>query len=295
MTINRYSSTWFEDLQESLNHLHDEHPDTRIYALIEGVHCESSYPWLKRSTGLPYFSLYANTSCADEEILSMSPILVEYRTDAQDTWKTLLQKTDGRPALSLIATPESLSDLARRLTPWCVVDAAGYTMALSFADTRILPELFKVLSPVQRQQLCGPMLRWQYVTREATWDTLPLPVTPLPAAHEVKLDEKQCACLTDAAEADNVLFQLRSHARNIVDCHSPARAHALIRHWLACADHAQIASSPERVEMCEFGLSRPWLEQAPEISMWLATPSSPQSFHALRQQWLAACSIHDDQ
>lgn len=288
MVINRYSSTWLEDLRESLNAMHAEFPRTRIYALIDGVLNENCYPFLKRYNRLPCFALYENTPVADDETLCISPILVEYRSDEQDIWNRLMQKTDGKPALSIIVTPESLAELVQRLLPWCVVDAAGYTLALSFADTRILPELFKALTPTQLEQLCGPMLHWQYVTREAQWEALPVPRTSIRGTDKVVLDEKQCAQLTDASEADNVLFQLRTIDAAIVNGYSPVRAHALVRHWLACADHARIESNANRVAICEFGLRRPGLESSPAIASWLQTPAIPESFDHLQERLLAA-------
>lgn len=290
MIINRYPSTWLKDLHESLIELRTEYPEAHIYALIEGVHDESCYPFLRRTASLSYAALYQDTPSADEETLCVSPLLVEYQAEDCAAWDKLMTKTDGTPSLSIIVTMESLDALARRLMPWCVVDAAGYTLALSFADTRILPELTKVLTPPQRELLCGPMLRWQYVARDAKWEMLSLPGSDAPAADKVTLDENQCARLTDAAEADNVLFRLRSISAGSVDCHSPARTYALVRHWLACADHAQINSPLTRMEICEFGLMHPGLESSPTIMSWLETPVAPESFENLRERLLAAHS-----
>ncbi len=147
MSINLYPSDWKDAWHTQLNELRRQYPQAHIYALVEGVLNETCYPMLKRSGLLPFIALYANTPCADEETLCISPILIEYVESAQKTWNSLIKKTDGRSALSLIVTTESLQQIAARLTPWCVVDAAGYTLALSFADTRILPELFKILTP----------------------------------------------------------------------------------------------------------------------------------------------------
>ncbi len=271
MTINRYSPNWLDELHERLSKLLLEFPQTHIYALIEGVLDESCYRHLKRSKRLPYFALYANTPGADEETLGISPLLVEYRAEARDTWNALLDKTDGKPALSLIATQESLMELAQRLTPWCIVNADGYTLALSFADTRILPELCAVLTPLQHAQFFGPAHCWQYVTRAASWATLPLPKSNASPAREVALDQRQCAQLMAAAEADNILHQLRTAtAAAIVDCHAPARAHELVRHWLTCADRARISATPDRIGLCEWGLQHAGMENHLQVADWLA-------------------------
>lgn len=286
MTINRYPEGWLDRQETLLADWRKRYPDANIYALIDGVHQESCYPLLKRSALLPFHALYANTPRADEETLSMSPILVQYAETERRTWDALLQKTGGRPMLSLIVTSESLSQLAQRLTPWCIVDADGFTLVLSFADTRVLPELFSTLTPHQRQQFCGPALLWQYVTRQAEWQALPLPLplpgSSLPPPEDVILDARQCGHLTTAAEADNVLFQLRASTSNLVDCHTPAHAHELVCRWLACADHAQMEAAPDRVNLCEWGLAHPGLERHPEVIAWLDMPRRPQTLASLQ-------------
>jgi hypothetical protein len=104
-----------------------------------------------------------------------------------------------------------------------------------------------------------------------------LPPSAAPPAPEVELDEQQCAQLMSAAEADGVLFQLRSSRPELVNCFAPAHAHGLVQHWLTCASHAQIEALPERVSLCEWGLTRPELERHPELAAWLAMPSRPTS------------------
>ena len=285
MNINPYPNGWYDALHRQLADLHHHFPDAHIYALIDGVLNESCYPLLKQSGRLPYEALYANAPAADEETLCVSPLVVEYVAAEQNTWNALLRKTNGLPACSLIVSPESLAQLATRLAPWCVVDAAGQTLALSFADTRILPELCKTLTARQLSAFVGPALRWQYVTRNAEWRTLPLPETALPPADTVGLDEQQCAQLIAASEVDGVLYQLRKNSDSLVDCHSPARAHEIVCHWLACADHAQIDAGPERVRLCELGFMHPALEHDPRIAAWLAMPSQAQTFEACQAQW----------
>jgi hypothetical protein len=287
MTINRYPNHWQNAVHLQIADLRQQFPHAHIYiyALLEGVFDESCYPLLKRSGQLSYAALYANTPSADDETLCVSPLLIEYADSGRATWDALLTKTDGQPALSLIASPESLGQLTARLVPWCIVNAADYTLGLSFADTRILPELWKVLSAAQLAQFCGPALLWQYITRTADWCTLPLPASTAPPAHEVALDEQQCAQLMTAAEADGVLFQLRASMPDLVNCFTPARAHGLVQHWLTCASHAQIEALPERLSLCEWGLTRPELERHPQMAAWLAMPSRPATAEALRAQW----------
>ena len=292
-SINIYPADWKERWHVQLTALRTQFPQAHVYALIEGVLNEACYPLLKRAGSLPFFALYANTPSADEETLCLSPILVEYSESARSTWDSLLKKTNGLPALSIIFTSESLTQLARRLTPWCIVDAADHTLALSFADTRILPELFKVLTPQQLAQFCGPALHWQYLTRSAEWHPLPLPIVGennLAPADEVALNDQQCGELMTASEPDNVLFQLRRSASSLIDCHTPAREHELVRYWLECANHAQMESAPERFNLCHMGLTYPHLMKSQPVTSWLAEASHPYTYDALHTLWVASVS-----
>lgn len=293
MSINIYPASREDTWHVQLMELRTQFPQAHLYALIEGVLNEACYPLLKRSGSLPFFALYANTPSADEETLCVSPILVEYSDSARSTWISLLKKTSGLPAVSIIVTPESLVQLANRLTPWCIVDAADQTLALSFADTRILPELFQVLNQQQLAQFCGPALHWQYLTRTAAWQELPLPKAgpnDLAPANAVMLSDKQCSQLMTASEPDSVLFQLQRSASHLVECHTPARAHELVRYWLACANHAQIEGAPERLDLCVMGLTYPHLMNSPPVTAWLAETSEPYAFDALQARWVAPVS-----
>ncbi|QAU35320.1 DUF4123 domain-containing protein [Janthinobacterium sp. 17J80-10] len=294
MRIDAYPADWQESWHRGLSELRTEFPKANIYALIEGVLNEACYTLLKRSGSLPFIALYANTPSADEETLCVSPILVEYLEPARRTWAALLKKTNGLPALSIIVTPESLAQLARRLAPWCIVDAADHALALSFADTRILPELFDVLSPQQLAQFCGPAQHWQYLTRSAKWQKLPLPKiggNNLAAADAVILSDEQCGQLMAASEPDNVLFQLRRSASGLIDCHTPAHAHELVRYWLDCANHAQIDGSSERFNLCHMGLTYPHLKHSLPVSTWRAEASRPSTYDALHTIWVESVNV----
>ncbi|UQV47334.1 DUF4123 domain-containing protein [Janthinobacterium lividum] len=293
MSINMFPADWKASLHTRLQAFRCQFPDAHIYALVDGVFDESCYPLLKRAQHLQYELLFAGTPCADEETLTVSPLLVEFRDAGRFTWERLLEKANGHPALSLIVTPEPLSQLAARLAAWCIVDAADYTVALSFADTRILPQLFKILTAQQLGQLCGPADHWQYVTRNGDWRDLTLPGEALPAAVGISLSEQQCAQLMRAAEGDGILFQVRATSPRLLEPHTAAHAHALVEYWLDCADHARLEAPPDRFDVCIFGLENPGLQARPQLASWLAEPAQAQVPAALFELWLAEQSSVD--
>jgi hypothetical protein len=285
--INMFPSDWKAPLHTRLQAFRRQFPEAHIYALVDGVFDESCYPLLKRAKHLRYEALFAGTPGANEETLSMSPLLVEFNDAVRITWERLLEKTNGHPALSLIVTPEPLKRLAARLAPWCIVDAADYTVALSFADTRILPQLFKILTAQQLGQFCGPAHRWQYVTRKGAWGDLTLPAKALAAADGISLSEQQCAQLMRAAEGDAILFQVRATSPRLLPPYTAEHAHALIEYWLNCADHARLEAPPDRFDVCIFGLENPGLEARPQLASWLAEPARAQVPAALFELWMA--------
>ncbi|CAN5758269.1 hypothetical protein BH11PSE12_BH11PSE12_22220 [soil metagenome] len=230
--------------------------------------------------------MYSCLPGADEESLGLSPVLVEFSETGINTWNRLLNKTENQPALSLIVSMESLEQLSARLIPWCVIDANGYSVTLAFADTRVLPQLFKVLTPEQIAQLCGPMLFWQYVQRDANWAQLPMPCTDQHAADKVMLSEPQCSALTDASEADNVLYKFKTASPALLQHILPAEAHASVIYWLACAEHANIESPPDRLSLCEFGIRNPYLMHRDTITNWKNKPRQSKTIDNLCQDWL---------
>ena len=255
MLINQHHAGWKEALHASLQDRAEN-----VYALVDGVHNESFYRKLKKADCFRHFSLYASAPAADEETLGLAPILVQYSSAHRKQWDALIELTDGMPALSIIVTPESIEQLAARLVPWCVVDADGYTLALSFADTRILPAVVAALAPQQRRQLLGPALLWRYTGRDGGWQELPVePEQALQPAGKVELTAQQVTALMAASEADGMVFQFGRYISKPLSAYAAYDAHAMIVQWLLVADRAQIESHQDRLALCQFGLERPGL------------------------------------
>lgn len=278
MLINPYPADWTETLHASLRD-----SDGFIYALLDGVHNEAFYRKLKKLEGPRYQPLYAAAPSADEETLGLGPILVQYGDEFHKQWNALLEMTDGLPALSIIVSPETMNELAARLISWCVVDADDYTLALSFADTRILPALFGVLDVRQRGEFLGPARRWTYPGRDAAWLALPLQLEQaLPPAEKVTLTAKQVSALITASEGDSIVYQMSQSLGNPMANYTPFEGAVMIAQWLELANHVKIESSRDRFALCEFGLNRPELLNHVRYLALLESGGGPRSLDETR-------------
>lgn len=115
--------------------------------------------------------LFALLPGCSEEAADASPFLTPF-DPADKTLKALLRRCDRWPMLSVIATPESIEQLVRRLSAWCVIEVDGQAFNFRFPDTRRLPAIVDVLNPTQRAQFLGPATGWTYIGRNGCWHAL---------------------------------------------------------------------------------------------------------------------------
>ncbi len=104
------------------------------YLLIDGVFDETCYGKLKKSGVFNFVPLYAGLPGADEECLGLSPLLVEYSPTHRQFSMQLLKRLNGQPAISVIATPDNLNELATRLLPWCVRNITQFAFSFRYSS-----------------------------------------------------------------------------------------------------------------------------------------------------------------
>lgn len=131
------------------------HPD-RPYVLVDAAFVPGLHKKLANDRKA---ILFASLPGCTEEAVDASPF-VTLLDPADRALKALLLRCDRWPMLSVIATPESLQQLASRLSAWCVVEVDGQRFNFRFPDTRRLPAIFDTLSLTQRAQLLGPAKSW---------------------------------------------------------------------------------------------------------------------------------------
>lgn len=276
--ISEHEPGWLDVLQEEIESLEANRPNVHVLALIDCVFNERCHAAIRKYQ-LQSRSLYDLSESPSHELQAVSPTLVPLIPTEATAWREVLRLTDGWPMLSIIVTPESLDDIARRLGPWCTVSADGQPFVFRFPDTRRLPGVVDVLTPEQHGAFFGPAIAWRYRTRAAQWAELPLPERGLPMSDEVKLSVEQCAHLIGESEADEVLAHLNIHDPSLMRQFKPAEAYSVVAHGLRRADFYGIADL-DRLQWCYFYLQQPRLEHVPEIRQLMTRVASKECTYA---------------
>lgn len=276
--ISEHEPGWLDTLREEIESLESTRPNVHVLALIDCVFNERCHAAI-RKYHLQSRSLYDLSASPSHELQAVSPTLVPLVPTEAPAWREVLRHTDGWPMLSMIVTPESLDDVARRLGAWCIVSADGQPFVFRFPDTRRLPGVVDVLTPEQHAAFFGPAIAWRFRTRSAQWAELSLPETALPISDEVKLSAEQCARLIGDSEADEVVAHLNIHDPSLIRQFKPAEAYSVVAHGLRRADFYGIADL-DRLQWCRFYLQQPRLEHVPEISQLMTRVASKECNYA---------------
>jgi len=261
--IDKHSPGWIDGF------LHDgplapsqSSANLRPYILIDCAFMPDCHRTIsKHAAAGRWISLYRDTSGASQEVIENSPILLDTEGMDETPVRSLLSRTDGLPMLSVIRSPEPLEVLHERLSPWCIVDADGQFYVLRFPDTRRLPDVWSVLSDMQRTQFAGPGVEWHYRGRDAAWQVLRTPADVPPEAckpcRHPRLDGDQCAALIGASEPDEIIANALRFSPQLRAQHLPSALHALASRALAVADAMKTSAPEQRARLCELFWNEP--------------------------------------
>ena len=208
--IDPYAEEWLAAVDAWLMQRQASHPDCHIVALIDGAFCaETLLPWLQAElSSAQWLPLYHDLSQADERTLSISPQLVDIGAISAAQRSALVKMTDSKPMLSVMATPESLQEIAARLAPFRIISLQQQRYLLRFADTRLLPEVCAVWRDEEFQQFIGPTQAWYYIDRTAQWRRLPMrqpSEAMITFSPPVQFDEARWARLFKASTPDRLI------------------------------------------------------------------------------------------
>lgn len=233
MLIDAFDETSFDKLEMRAA---DLVAPNKLYLLIDGVFV----PGLHRTLDAELKSLlFASLPGCNNESADASPFLTPYAM-RDKRMRMLLRRCNGWPMVSLIETPETLTQLSARLSAWCIVEADGQRFNFRFPDTRRLPAIFQTLDSTQRVEFAGPARHWSYTGREGRWNELDVPGISAEPAQNPVLDDRQFAALVDDSRADELLMLLSDRGYGIGK--HPSVSHARLTAALDIAVAAALAN-----------------------------------------------------
>lgn len=254
--VNRHSVDLHKTISQSFEQAIHDRQDLFLYALIDCAFNEKFIRQCKtRHPSLYAASLYTGSEL--DELQDVSPVLVQLPLDesTRSAWlETLLQRADGLPMLSFLASPIDTNDLASSFAPFLKSETEdGQRYLLRFADTRILPKLIAVLDDLQ-WSLLPPIAHWWSIDRMGVLKELQLPRSSHNEATEhttrLKLSNLQFAALLDAAEADAIIEQLLLVVPEHCSAFRPGDLYNFIAQQLEYARRFGIESTPDLVAYC---------------------------------------------
>jgi hypothetical protein len=246
----------FTELREALSGP-PSHASLRLYALVDGAFDESFFSARYPRTAPP-LSLYTDTALQGLGIAAPHLLAAPNAVHEVQGWLShLFSVANGKPMLSLIASPLSVAQLARHMRPYLIaMTSDSVQWPVRWGDTRVLAGLIDGLSESMRSQLLAPMVRWWHSGRDGGllhWrgaKELPMP----PDFDKLPLGDDVFAALVDAAEPDSVLANLYDSQPDLLDPYSPAECHTRVARHLQIATFNGIHSAPARQHFCALAL-----------------------------------------
>jgi hypothetical protein len=162
------------------------------------------------------------------------PAQSDVNREAKQQLSELMEWAGDRPMLSFVKSELEIWDVACSLQRWCLVhtDDGRMSWPFRFADTRVLPCAFELLTPAQQSMLVG-IDTWVWPDRRGHWHEQKLEASEASQQDGLHLDDDQFAAFMQAAEPDEILSRLHEVVPEALYIHPPHVNHQLVRDALA--------------------------------------------------------------
>lgn len=246
MLIDPFHADWFTDL---LVHYASVPTGAHLHLLIDGAF----KPGLFRELNKEPLVLFESLPGCSEETRDVSPFVVQFEPGDRSLYR-LLSHCDGFPMVSAITTFETVEKLAERLAAWCIVEADGQRFNFRFSDTRRLPDIFRVLTNQQREEIAGNAIGWRFVGRNGAWNDIAYAPSSgeFPVTARATLDENQFKRLVSDSEPDEMWARLEY--RGVTTHLTPSQRHAQLSSALSLVHDGKIDGN-DTIRWCAACLS----------------------------------------
>lgn len=204
----------------------------------------------------------------------------------------LMRRTGSVPALSWLRTHVPATEL-QRLCAYLAkirIEQRKSPLHCRFSDTRVLPELLKVLSAVQIQRVSSCISQWAWNGRLGQLEEWQAENAggPLDDGQSLVISIEQFRSMQEAAEPDAMFMLLTQKAPELVPDVRRGEFHGRLEKGLGLASQLQVDGVTDRLQFLILYLSNGEdFHRLPELdSTWAAlrVPGAP-GLTALMKQW----------
>jgi len=189
--------------------------DEKLYALVDCAIDDRIYQRIRVGLNAAnHANLFRGTFARDAE--KYSPVLIDLdqvAIDRQAFMQKLLAACEGKPLLSFISARDSLDPVAYHLRQLLKIKTADdQAFLLRYADNRMLPAMYSVLTDTQQRAFLGPIGTWFVADHRTQVLALRAPQTGASEtdteAYPLQLDDRQFALLLERTEIHSMVAQL---------------------------------------------------------------------------------------
>nr|WP_256506798.1 DUF4123 domain-containing protein [Cupriavidus sp. WGlv3] len=224
----------------------------------------------------------------------MAPHLIGLPTGdahAQTQIRQLIASGAAAPAFSWLASSQPMEKVCQTLAYLAMVQVDGdIELHCRFADTRILPELWRVLTDSQRLRVTQNIASWGCLDRACVPHRFRADVTSSPEVADQRellhLTSGQFAAMLDASEGDTMFSLLLDTTPELVPGEQRANFHAALMSYLARATTLGIKRPTDRLQFIVLSLTcAETFYQLPELADTWKQVASGDSLQECMTQW----------
>ncbi|BBP00029.1 DUF4123 domain-containing protein [Sulfuriferula nivalis] len=199
-------------------------------------------------------SVYLYDNDLMQQFAKLSPVLLPLPTDEPDRLRkvliSLFAHCEGRPMLSLIASEQSATEIAKAWRPYQKVKTDdGQSFILRLADTRVLPALAVALPPAAWHGLTHQFAAWYIINRSGDLENIPLAETDAEIPDEITLDAEAVAMMLDLGQPDAVIAALHEKMPDLAPDSQRAQFYQRITDICAYAKQYRVESFQDIVAL----------------------------------------------
>lgn len=244
---------------------------------------------ITRKNGWPIHNVLAHSRLA--AFGDLAPHLIGLPANSQEHIRQLIAPAAAAPAFSWLSSSQRIELVCQTLAYLAMAQVDGdLELHCRFADTRILPALWKLLTDSQRLRVTQCIASWSCLDRAGVPHHFSIDVTSsdeITDQHELlQLTSGQFAAMLDASEADTMFSFLLDTTPELVPVDQRAKFHAALTGYLDRATTLGIKQPADRLQFIVLSLTcTETFYRLPELADTWKQVASGDSLKESMAQW----------